>query len=311
MAQVGADTSPLVQPTQSTRFWIDDGSVVFRAGDVLYKVHLSHLKQLSPVVRGIFEIPDSMTGAKQGSEENPIILEFFSAVVFDDFLSWIYRAEWQPIENIQDVEIRERMLVNLLQVARLWDIAEAVAHTKHHLDLMYLRPSRRLELARMYTLYDWIDDAVWKLVTGKLEWLTNEDLARLGVKVYSIIASAKEGLWYETRLSCRVPPEVSLANPAWVSDEHNHRVCAEVFNEIWWTRIAKKMMDPVKPLHFCEVAAEVKSTVFQVQRAGTWKKMEDACKDDMVAMIERENFFSEKALIYAASRAVEKYFSSL
>lgn len=104
-----AASPPTVATTQSTRYWIDDGSVVFqvgtqstlcrreltihnfKAGSVLYKIHLSHLKQLSSVVRGIFEIPDNTAGPKQGSEEKPILLEFFSPVVFEDFLSWIYR----------------------------------------------------------------------------------------------------------------------------------------------------------------------------------------------------------------------------
>ncbi|KAJ7199376.1 hypothetical protein GGX14DRAFT_332003, partial [Mycena pura] len=182
--------------------------------DVLYKVHLSNMKRLSPVVQGIFEIPDSAAGPKQGSEENPIILQFFTTTVFEDFLAWIYRAEWQPLEDA-DVEVKERMLVNLLHVARLWEISEA------------------------------------------LDWINDTDLNRLGVKVYSIIARAKEVLWNEMRLACRVPPELD-ENPPWVSDEHDHRVCVEVFKEIWWTKIAKKVLDPVKPLHFYEIAAEVR-----------------------------------------------------
>jgi len=59
---------------------------------MLYKVHLSNMKRLSPVVQGIFGIPDSAGGPKQGSEENPITLEFFTTTVFEDFLAWIYRA---------------------------------------------------------------------------------------------------------------------------------------------------------------------------------------------------------------------------
>ncbi|KAJ7495757.1 hypothetical protein B0H11DRAFT_2389353 [Mycena galericulata] len=295
--------------TQSSKYWIDDGSVTFRVENMLYKVHLSNLKKLSPVVQGIFEIPSLGSGPPQGSDENPILLEFFTPVVFEDFLAWIYRAEWQPLDNT-DLVVKQRMLVNLLHVAKLWEISEAVEYAKRHLNLMYLPPSRRLELARMYSLHDWIHDAVASLVTGKLDWITEVDQNRFGAKVYTIIANAKEVLWYETRLACRVPPQLD-PNPAWVSDNHDHRVCTEVFNEVWWTKIARKVLDLEKPLRFSEIAAEVKKTVFQVQRVGGWKIMADACKEDMVVKIGADGFFSEKAVIEAAARAVERYFESL
>ncbi|KAJ7832358.1 hypothetical protein B0H13DRAFT_2370978 [Mycena leptocephala] len=255
-------------------------------------------------------IPDNIAGPKQGSEVNPILLDFFTTDVFEDFLAWIYRAEWQPLGDV-DLQVKERMLVNLLQVGRLWEIAEAVHHAKRNLDLMYLSPPRRLELARMFSLYDvdWIDKPVLKLVTGKLEWITDEDIVRLGPKVYSIIAQAKEVLWFETRLTSCKPPELD-ENPAWVDDRHDHRACVEAFNEAWWGRIAK-IMDPVNPLRLCDVAAKVRQTPFQVQRVGGWKVMEDACKEDVLAKIEAEGFFSENAVIEAASRAVERYFRSL
>ncbi|KAJ7728947.1 hypothetical protein DFH07DRAFT_757074, partial [Mycena maculata] len=233
----------------------------FKVENMLYKVHLSNLKKLSPVVQGIFEIPSLGSGPPQGSDENPILLEFFTPAVFEDFLAWIYRVSWQLLDNT-DLVVKQRMLVNLLHVAKLWEINEAI---EYH---------------------------------------------RFGAKVYTIIANAKEVLWYETRLACRVPPQLD-PNPVWVSDNHDHRVCTEVFNEVWWTKIARKVLDPEKPLHFSEIAVEVKKTVFQVQRVGGWKMMADACKEDIVVKIGADGFFSEKAVIAAAAQAVERYFESL
>ncbi|KAJ7221833.1 hypothetical protein B0H12DRAFT_1241202 [Mycena haematopus] len=301
-------------PTQSSRFWIDNGSIHFQVGTVLYKVHKSNFTKLSPVVASILDIPDNTTGGpRQGSETNPIILEFFTTEVFEDFLAWIYRAEWQPLETA-DSSVKERMLVNLLEVGRLWEINEAIQHAKHNLHVMYLSAPRRLELARKYSLYDadWIDKPVRKLVTGELAWITDGDLSRLGPKVYSIIVQAKEALWFETRLACCVPPKLEdVSSAAWVSDAHDHRVCVEVFNEVWWGRIARKVMDPVKPLALSEVAEKVKATPFQVQRIGGWKVLPDPCKEEIVTHVEMEGFFSENAVIEAAARAVERYFRSL
>ncbi|KAJ7645240.1 hypothetical protein DFH06DRAFT_1333528 [Mycena polygramma] len=286
----------------SDKYWLEDGSVHFQVEDVVYKVHVSHFKILSPNVASILNIPDNMAGPKQGSEANPILLEGFTREVFEDFLAWIYRAEWTPFGST-DLEVKERRLVNLLRVGRLWEINEAVQYAKHHLDAMYLPSSRRLQLARMFSLYDieWIDQPVRALVTGKLDWITPEDIDRLGTKAYSIIARAKETLWQEIHISCCVPPQLE-PHPAWVSDAHDHRVCTEVFNEVWWTKIARRMIDPAKPLHFSKIAAKVRETPFQVQRVGGWKVMADSCKEDVAAKIEQKGFFSEDAVVDAVSQ---------
>ncbi|KAJ6466900.1 hypothetical protein C8R45DRAFT_1172266 [Mycena sanguinolenta] len=283
--------------TKSSRYWISDGSIHFRVATTLYKVHKSNFIWLSPVVADILDIPDNMPEPQQGDEANPIVLEFFTTEVFEDFLAWIYRGAWQPLENT-DVVVKERMLVNLLRVGSLWEITEAIVYAKSTLHTMYLSPARKLELARMFSLLDrdWIDKPIRRLITNEL----------------NIIAQAKETLWFETRLACSVPPKLEdAASAAWVSDEHDHRVCVEVFNEVWWGRIAKKVMDPFKPWAWFEVAENVKATPFQVQRVGGWKVLADQCKADVVARIEAEGFFSENAVIEAAAQAVERYFRSL
>ncbi|KAJ6559644.1 hypothetical protein B0H19DRAFT_1069386 [Mycena capillaripes] len=92
-----------------------------------------------------------------------------------------------------------------------------------------------------------------------------EDIERMGVTAYSIIARAKETLWSETRLACGVLPALD-PHLAWVYDAHNHRICTEVFKEVWWTNIAKKVIDPTKPLRLCDMAAKIRTIPFQVQR---------------------------------------------
>ncbi|KAJ7730651.1 hypothetical protein B0H14DRAFT_2238281, partial [Mycena olivaceomarginata] len=174
---------------------------------IVYKVHGSNFQRLSPVVASILDIPDNMMGPKQGSEENPILLEFFTVEVFEDFLKWIYRTDWQPLDDL-DPSVKERMLVNLLRVGSLWEINEAL------------------------------------------------DVQHLGMKVYSVIAHAKETMWYELQLTACIPPKLD-ENPAWVSDEHDHHMCTKVFNEVWWARIAKKIIDPVNPWVLREVVDKV------------------------------------------------------
>ncbi|KAJ7639842.1 hypothetical protein DFH06DRAFT_1335509 [Mycena polygramma] len=299
MAAASVDPAP-AKP--SDKYWLEDGSVHFQVKDVVYKVHVSHFKILSPNVASILNIPDNMAGPKQGSEANSILLEGFTREL---------TREWTPFGST-DLTVKERRLVNLLRVGRLWEIHEAVQYAKHHLDAMYLSSARRLQLARMFSLYDteWIDQPVRALVTGQLDWIQPKDIDRIGIKAYSIIAHAKETLWREIHISCCVPPQLE-PHPAWVSDAHDHRVCTEVFNEVWWTKIARKMIDPAKPLHFSKIAAKVRETPFQVQRVGGWKVMADSCKEDVAVRIEQKGFFSEDTVVDAASFAMAGYFRSL
>jgi hypothetical protein len=69
---------------------------------MMYRIHLSILKQLSPVFRDILTIPaESTCGSNtEGSESNPIVLPQVTEEEFDDFLLWIYRTyEFAPNLN--------------------------------------------------------------------------------------------------------------------------------------------------------------------------------------------------------------------
>ena len=62
-----------------------------QAEDMLYNIHLSVLKALSPVFKEIFEIPPLASQNAEGTIQNPMKMPQVTAVEMTDFLNWIYK----------------------------------------------------------------------------------------------------------------------------------------------------------------------------------------------------------------------------
>ncbi|KAF8880145.1 hypothetical protein BD779DRAFT_1423961, partial [Infundibulicybe gibba] len=130
----------------------------------------------------------------EGTEDHPVILEQVTKQEFNDFLVWVYKINWAP------PPYEEHVLVNTLKLAQRWQIEGATSFSIHHLKELNLSPSRRLELSRMYSLYDWVEPALRTIVVERLSSLSEEDVKRIGFHVYTVIARAKEMMEYERKL---------------------------------------------------------------------------------------------------------------
>ena len=95
-------------------------------------------------------------------------------------------------------------------MSQLWQIDEGVAYAIHHLEKEFLPPARRIELGRMFSIHDWIKPAMTELITGDLASLSDEDMHRLGLKVYSIVVKAREAMERERRLTSAYPPPMAF-----------------------------------------------------------------------------------------------------
>ncbi|KAJ7016806.1 hypothetical protein C8F04DRAFT_1280573 [Mycena alexandri] len=183
-----------------------DGSIVLRVEEYLHKIHLSILTALSPNMASILAIPSGKPigdPTQEGTELYPLHLMGFTKQEMDDFLFWIYRVGWTPISD--DAQ-KERVMANLLKVADVWEIAVGRQYAIDNLESMYLPPSRRLELARMFSIFHWVEPAVTEIFSGKLSALSVEDIGRVDIKVYSILVKGMERLEIEMRRTANVAP---------------------------------------------------------------------------------------------------------
>ncbi|KAJ7923988.1 hypothetical protein B0H13DRAFT_2315995 [Mycena leptocephala] len=188
--------------------------------NTLYRVHLSIITKLSPIIAQILAIPNGKEAGdptQEGAERFPLHFAGLTVHEFEDFLFWMYKSEWKPIT---DVEIKERVFIDLLKLSSMWEMEVGKQYAVAHLQNMDLAPSRRLQLARQFSIPEWVSGAVEKIFQGKLSDLNDLDIACIDVKSYSIIAKGMAQMDIEMRRTANVePPMTTDAN--WECKKHS------------------------------------------------------------------------------------------
>ncbi|KAJ7732947.1 hypothetical protein DFH07DRAFT_780787 [Mycena maculata] len=287
------------QWNKNLAYWFADGSIVLRVENILYKIHISMLTKLSPDMGGILAIPDGKFDddpTREGTEQFPLLLPGLSIQEFEDLLYWVYRVEWKALDDAE----KERVCTNLLKVSDLWQIEVGRAYAIDALQTIYLPPSRRLELAGKYSIHHWVEGAVAEIFSGKLTDLSEDDLSRIGLKVYSILVKGMHRMEIEMRRTANVEPAMTL-DPDWQCK--NHSVCIAAWKRLWWDRIGRKLLHPDSPIKTDAILAEVKKL--------THKDLNDNCRKDMVREIETNVEFVDKRVIAGVGAAIITYNKNL
>ncbi|KAJ6483372.1 hypothetical protein C8R45DRAFT_1099638 [Mycena sanguinolenta] len=242
---------------------------------------------VSPELKGIFDIPQSppkANEAPEGTNENPVFIPQVTTVQFDDFLGWILKPGWRPYA------------ANEHRQEEKWNVQEAIAHTKEILEGMPIRATRRLQLARMFSLHDWVLAAVQSLMEVDLMNLERSHIKELNLTTFSILANVREARWNYRRSVAHVAPTLHD------DPDHNctnHARCKAVWKEAWWRHVAKKLLHSVNSIGVATVPDFVRSL--------TIDGMSWSCKyDAMDGWVSRE-----EEMITAATQAIIEYNESL
>ncbi|KAK7015275.1 hypothetical protein R3P38DRAFT_3570633 [Favolaschia claudopus] len=199
-------------------------------------------------------------------------------------------SEWTPMAEPSE---KERILTNLLKIASLWEIDVGRQYAQNHLEAIALPPSRRLELARQFSIHEWVSPAIHEIFHGKLGDLTDVDVARMGVKVYSIVAKGMEVMETELKRTANVEPLMST-DPDWQCTTHS--ACIATWKRLWWDKIGRQLLRPERALKTKDIQAEVEKL--------THKDLHEGCRLDMVRKIQYEVEFSDQRLIQGVVEAV-------
>jgi len=101
------------------RYYIQDGNVVFRVEDTLYRIHRSFLIRDSTYFSEMFNtlpLPAEEESAEGSSDENPINMKGQDKAEFECFLSFYYSNHWnQMFKPIKSAEV-----LTLLKFADKW-----------------------------------------------------------------------------------------------------------------------------------------------------------------------------------------------
>ncbi|KAG1733537.1 hypothetical protein EDB19DRAFT_1911523 [Suillus lakei] len=290
------DADQRLAPHRHSEFWFGDGNIVFRASNTLFCVHRGVLVRHSPALEAILAMPSGYD--TDGTEQLPIVLHQISEedfTYFTYFLSWVYHISSVPPPP------EEQLLVTILKVSHLWMISNSTKFAIDGLENLTLQPTRRLELAQLYSIPQWIAPAIHEIIPMSLVNTTNTEAAQMGFKVYIIIAWAKEVIERERQgISC-----LPTLTPCFTIFQLLSFRCKEAWSGFWWKKVAHAILHPTNPLPLTQ-------TLQLIIEAPLPDGMNVACRQAMIdAMIELDGLEVEERIIEGVIRAVTLHFSSL
>ncbi|KAI5994956.1 hypothetical protein EDC04DRAFT_2586045, partial [Pisolithus marmoratus] len=172
---------------------------IFKAGDTIFRLHKSILFMHSQTLETILTIPSGVEGDGEDSN-HAIFLEGISRDEFEHFISWVYHVG----STSQQHTIPS--LTAILKISWLWMIENSIVWAITNLGMLDLSPAHKLELARKYSIPEWIPHATQALILSPLAKINEEDVSRLGLRVYVIIAKAHEMIECERKNPCSCTP---------------------------------------------------------------------------------------------------------
>ena len=72
------------------------------------------------------------------------------------------------VSNTESHQLDVPSLVAILKVSRLWMVENSIQWVVDHLNELDLSPAHKLELARMYTIPQWVAPAIRTLILSPL-----------------------------------------------------------------------------------------------------------------------------------------------
>lgn len=190
-------------------------------------------------------------------------------------------------------------------MCHLWQIDEGMAFAIHELDNLtkFLGPARRLQLARMYSIYSWVRPAITLLILGDFTFrnLSDDELHQITLKVYSITVRAREAMEQERKLIAAFPPRLAFER-SWECTAHE-TLCCVVWKAFWSKKVAKKLLNAKDPMGLHQV-------VDFVVKHSRDLEMSAECRNAMIHQL-NEGVLPGQAIVDGAIDSVVTYLKSL
>lgn len=166
-------------------------------------------------------------------------------------------------------------------MCKMWFIQDGIKFAQHWLEQRKIPATERLQLAKHYEIRHWVTPAVQELLKTPLSSLSNGDLDFINIRLYSIIAKAKEAIEKQCKLIAACPPSLPKDTQdfqtAWCV---SHATCAKVWADTWWKVVARSILHPLRPLEFNTIVDFLKSIEHQGMSA--------PCKEDMLRKLQSD-----------------------
>lgn len=149
----------------------------------------------------------------------------------------------------------------------------------------------------------WVKPAFKALVQADLRKLSVADVNQIGFTMYIILAKACKMINHCHKLLAAVPPEMTFFK-SYLCQDHNR--CKAHWRELWWKKLARKLLHPTEPLPLDEAISFLDGTNLDGIIA--------VCKEDMMEQMRGASGIRlaiEDEIIEAAVAAVIVYHKGL
>lgn len=79
-------------PTHHSSYYLDEGDIVVRAQNTLFRFHAFHLQRATAVFNEVIERSGHVTVALSGSDGNPLVLDGVEPSDFENLLWFFYES---------------------------------------------------------------------------------------------------------------------------------------------------------------------------------------------------------------------------
>lgn len=184
----------------------------------------------------------------------------------------------------------------------MWDIAPGIAYACN--ELMkdeYRQPaSRRLALARQYSLFEWIPWATRSLLLTPLAHYSDNDKDNLGFRLYDVLATAKEAIEAERKRLVRLPPYPPSFDNAPFCNQHE--ICEKVWITRWFLKVVPRINSAINPIYL--------NTIPDVLEELKHQGMKDGCKKFVIDWLKgSDHLQKEESIICTTINTVREMFN--
>lgn len=183
------------------------------------------------------------------------------------------------------------VLVSLLKLATLYEMESVRNFAIYHLQSSRgVSSAMKIELARKYTVPEWIAPAFKVLLATGTPYISRADVNRLGLETYYILANAHaEIVEARARLSLVAPPIVHGDQCV------DRRYCEVAWKEFWLTKITRWLVNPDDPPHIADIPDHIR-TLLPVQSMGMQCQQATLTELEGMTVLRKEKLIGEMAL---------------
>ncbi|KAF8808884.1 hypothetical protein BYT27DRAFT_7188391 [Phlegmacium glaucopus] len=223
----------------NTEFYWDN--VVFKVGDMLFRVPRCEFEQSSEVFADMFRLPSGATECTEGQDkEHPIVLQGYRKDEFCCLLKVMYPRAKTVISGTKfELSLEKEEWVSVLKLSTIWNMKQIREYAIHWLSTNgALTPIEKIQLARAHKVATWLEEGLASLVNG-VHKLTREELATLGWETSALILWIRDNsspypndsttiVLSKDMVKCAVCP--SLENLTGM--DYKCRYCSHIFGKV-------------------------------------------------------------------------------